>query len=60
MECKTHHIPVNACHCKELCDFLLSAVVQQDNVVIGVTSSGVQHKQAGRIAQRIDHKKHNF
>ena len=29
--------------------------MQQDNVVIGVTSSGVQHKQAGRIAQRIDH-----
>ena len=57
MECKTHHIPVNACHCKELCDFYFPAVVQQDNVVIGVTSSGVQHKQAGRIAQRIDHMK---
>lgn len=25
------------------------------NRFIGVTSSGVQHKQAGRIAQRIDH-----
>lgn len=57
MECKTHHIPVNACHCKELCDFYFPAVVQQDNVVIGVTSSGVQHKQAGRIAERIDHMK---
>ena len=55
MECKTHHIPVNACHCKELCDFYFPAVVQQDNVVIGVTSSGVYHKQAGRIAKRIDH-----
>ena len=57
MECKIHHIPVNACHCKELCDFYFPAVVQQDNVVIGVTSSGVQHKQAGRIAERIDHMK---
>ena len=57
MECKTHHIPVNACHCKELCDFYFPAVVQQDNVVIGVTSSGVHHKQARRIAKRIDHMK---
>ena len=40
---------------KNYCDFYFPAVVQQDNVVIGVTSSGVQHKQAGRIAQRIDH-----
>ncbi|MEE0252464.1 MAG: precorrin-6A reductase [Acutalibacteraceae bacterium] len=55
MECKTHQIPVNACHCKELCDFYFPAVVQQDNVVIGVTSSGVHHKQAGRIAEHITH-----
>lgn len=57
IECKKHHIPVNASHCKELCDFYFPAVIQQDNVVIGVTSSGIHHKQARCIAQRIEHMK---
>ncbi len=54
MECKTHRIPVNVCHRKELCDFYFPAVIRHNNVVIGVTASGVCHKQASGIAKHID------
>lgn len=53
MLCKERGIPVNVSHDKELCDFYFPGVVQKENVVIGVTASGKDHKEAREVTERI-------
>ena len=50
---KAEGIPVSVADCKEESTFYFPGIVKKDNVVIGVTSSGVNHKQAADITQRI-------
>ncbi len=44
----------NASHDKELCDFYFPGIVTQgENVVIGVTASGEDHKKAAQMRKEI-------
>ena len=51
--CKEKKIPVNTSHDKDLCDFYFPGVVQKENVVVGVTASGKDHKQAKEVTEKI-------
>ena len=52
--CKERGIPVNASHKKELCDFYFPAIVVQENVVAGITSSGLNHSQARQVREKVE------
>lgn len=52
--CREKNIPVNVSHKKELCDFYFPAVVVQENMVAGITASGLDHSQAKKIRERVE------
>jgi len=52
-ECARLGIPASICDDKSLCTFFFPAVAVQGEVVVGVTSSGTDHKKTKKIAQNI-------
>lgn len=52
-ECRNHSIPVNLCHNKTLCDFYFPAIVRQQHLVVGISASGANHRQASQVAARL-------
>lgn len=52
--CKSKGIPVNVSHKKEMCDFYFPAVVMNENIVAGITSSGLNHSQAREMRERVE------
>ncbi len=52
--CKERGILVNTSHKRELCDFYFPAVVVQENVVAGITSSGLDHSQARQLRGKVE------
>jgi len=56
--CKCLGIPVNVCQDRERCDFYFPGLALQDNLVVGVSTSGREKKQqkgiAGRLQQFLD------
>lgn len=52
--CKEQGILINVCSDKTLCDFYFPGLVRRENVVIGVTASGTNHKEAKHMIQKID------
>lgn len=53
-DCKERGILVNVASRKELCDFFFPGIVQKEEVVIGITASGKDHKKAKEIRERIE------
>lgn len=53
--CGKPGILVNVSHRKELCDFYFPAVVARENIVAGVTASGLDHAQAKHIRKCIEY-----
>ncbi len=51
--CKCMGITVNVCSDKTKCDFYFPGIVQNRNVVIGVTASGADHKEARKTVEKI-------
>lgn len=51
--CKCMGILVNVCSDKNKCDFYFPGIVRKDNVVIGVTASGSDHKKAKETISEI-------
>lgn len=51
--CKQKEIPVNNASCKEDCDFFFPAILRQDGLTIGVSSSGSDHKKVASISKRL-------
>ena len=52
-ECKEKGIPVNVASDQSLCDFYFPALVQEDNIVIGVSSGGDDHGKVRRVSAKI-------
>lgn len=52
-ECKGYKIPVSVCDDKSLCSFYFPSVIIKENIVIGVTSSGTDHKKVKTTADNI-------
>lgn len=52
-DCKALGIVVNVCSDQNKCDFYFPAVVRKDNLIIGITSSGQNHKLVKEFANKI-------
>jgi precorrin-2 dehydrogenase/sirohydrochlorin ferrochelatase len=52
--CKEQGIYTNVADDKEKCDFYFPGVYIQDELVIGVTASGLNHKKAARVREGIE------
>lgn len=53
--CKCLGIPVNVCQDRDRCDFYFPGLAMQDNLVVGVSTSGQEKKQQKGIAGRLQH-----
>ncbi len=51
--CRMRRIPVNNAGDRTECDFFFPGVVRKDNVVVGVTASGLDHSKAREITGKI-------
>lgn len=51
--CKDEGIYVNVVSDKEKCDFYFPGVVMKDELVVGITASGMDHKKAKRVREEI-------
>lgn len=51
--CRCLGIPVNVCSDRRKCDFYFPGVVKKENVVVGVTAGGTDHRKAREIRERI-------
>ena len=52
--CREAGVPVNAADKKEECDFYFPGIVARDNVVIGVTAGGTDHRKAREVREKIE------
>lgn len=52
--CKAEGIYANVIDDKEKCDFYFPGVYIQEELVIGVTASGLDHKKAARVREGIE------
>ena len=51
--CREHGIRVNNASDKEECDFFFPAVIFSENLVMGITSDGTDHRKVRRTAARV-------
>lgn len=51
--CREQGIPVNVCNDKEKCDFFFPGLAMKENVVVGVTANGTNHKMARKTVEKI-------
>lgn len=51
--CKCLGIMVNVCNDKTKCDFYFPGIVQKENVVVGITASGTDHKKARAVTDQV-------
>lgn len=52
--CKEEGIYVNVASDKEKCDFYFPGVFMQDELVVGITASGLDHKKVRRVREEIE------
>lgn len=52
--CKEEGIYVNVSSDREKCDFYFPGVFMKDEVVVGITASGLDHKKAKRVREEIE------
>lgn len=52
--CKEEGVYVNVASDKEKCDFYFPGVIMQDELVVGITASGLDHKKAKRMREEIE------
>lgn len=52
-ECREKKIPVNNASCQEECDFFFPALVQKDDITIGLCSGGQDHGKVREMAASL-------
>ena len=52
-DCRNRGIMVNAASDRTLCDFLFPGIARRDNLVVGVTAGGEDHRLARRATEAI-------
>jgi siroheme synthase-like protein len=53
-ECKRRGLLVNVCSDRYKCDFFFPGGVQHDNVVVGVSAGGKDHRRVRQLRTRIE------
>ena len=51
--CRKQGIIVNVCSDKQKCDFYFPGIAMKDQVVVGITASGKDHKRAKALVEQI-------
>ena len=51
--CIGENILVNVCNDKQKCDFYFPGLAVTDQVVVGVTANGTNHKMAKKVVEKI-------
>ena len=51
--CRERGIPVNSCSDRTQCDFYFPGIARRENLVIGVTASGKDHRLAATVARQL-------
>ena len=51
--CRQEGIYVNVASDREQCDFYFPGIYMQDELVVGITASGLDHKKARRVREEI-------
>lgn len=51
--CRENNIMVNVCNDKEKCDFYFPGLAMKENVVVGVTANGTNHKMSRKAVEKI-------
>ena len=51
--CRQRGIPVNVSSDRRFCSFYFPGLVRRDNVVVGVTAGGADHRQAKAVTDQI-------
>ena len=51
--CRKQGILVNVCSDKQKCDFYCPGIAMKDQVVVGITASGKDHKRAKALVEQI-------
>ena len=51
--CRKQGILVNVCSDKQKCDFYFPVIAMKDQVVVGITASGKDHKRAKALVEQI-------
>ena len=51
--CTENEILVNVCNDKKKCDFYFPGLAMKENVVVGVTANGTNHKMARKAVEKI-------
>lgn len=51
--CRERGIPVNSCSDRTQCDFYFPGIARRENLVIGVTASGKDHRLAATVAGQL-------
>lgn len=51
--CKCLGIPVNVCADKTRCDFYFPGIVSNDDFVVGISTSGRDHKKSREVSEKI-------
>ena len=51
--CKEDGIYVNVASDKDLCDFYFPGICLKDDVVVGITASGMNHKKARAVREKV-------
>ena len=52
--CKCLGIPVNVCSVRRKCDFYFPGIVNRDNIVVGISAGGIDHRAARRVREKIE------
>lgn len=52
-ECREKKIPVNNASCQEECDFFFPAIVQKEDITVGLCSSGQNHTKVRQAAASL-------
>jgi siroheme synthase (precorrin-2 oxidase/ferrochelatase) len=51
--CKKRKIPVNTADCREECDFYFPGLLEWEEIVIGVTGNGKNHKKVKMVMDKL-------
>ena len=52
-DCKQRNTLVNVCNDRQKCDFYFPGIYMEEDLVVGVTASGLDHKKAKRLREEI-------
>lgn len=54
IHCRNKQILVNVADCKELCDFYFPGIIWNEDITIGITANGKNHRKVKEVRKKIE------